>query len=107
MYFTYEEAKRRFSIVKEFCIKYRTELTYLGAVVSTRNGSFANEDEYIKYVQELTDDELAGSMAHVIQLDYMLDLYEKVLNGELTFEQYIRKDVYTEEDIERYLAYMI
>lgn len=106
MNFTYKEAKRRFSIVKEFCVKYRANLTYLGAVESTQIGAFVSEDEYIKYVQELTDDAFAGSMLHVIQLDYALGLYEKVLNNEMTFEQYVR-DICTDETIERYLAYMI
>lgn len=104
--FTYEEAKKRYSIIKEFCIKYRTELTYLGAVLAVEHGVFASEKDYIEYVQELSNHEFAGSMLTALQLDCVLESYKRVLNGEMTFEQYV-KDIYTEEEIVRYLTYML
>ena len=80
-----EEMERRYSIISEFCEKYRKELTEYG-------GKAANEFElsdsqsYIDFMNEMSEDVFVGNYLVGLFNDTAIQDYEDILNEKRSVE---------------------
>lgn len=85
-----QELQRRYEIVKGVCQKYRKELTALSAVIGEDFGENFDRESYIKFMNNLNDDEFTGNFLIGMTEDECISVYEKILNGEMTWEDYFK-----------------
>lgn len=99
---TYRGIKSNYEIIKEFCNKYRKEMTvYQGCIVE--NIGCTDYSSYTRIMNEMTDDEFAGNMFTALLNSDFCKLMNKVLKGKLELNDMI-KDLYGEELFETYLS---
>lgn len=83
--FNYEEMKERHLVLREFYLKYRKELTVYAGVVGEYYGKITYED-YIKFSNELSDDEFVGNYLGEL-LTESIDICKQILDGEMPLEE--------------------
>jgi hypothetical protein len=84
--YTYNKLKSNYETIKELCKRYRTELTvYSGILGEELRGNIVYLD-YVKFMNELSDDVFAANYLFDLTNDYNVELYRKVLDGEETFD---------------------
>lgn len=84
----YETLKERHNIIKEFCKKYRKELTDLSAMLFTEL-DLGQKEEYIKFESTLSEDEFVGERLTMLCFDEAIDMIAEVLAGEMSFEEFV------------------
>lgn len=89
----YKELERNYKIIKKFAIRYRKELTVYQGAFAESCGSISCSD-YVKFMNNLSDDEFAGSM----MLDILLapNDIEQILDGKNDFDSLVTE--YLPED---------
>ena len=90
MFMKYEEMKSNREVIKEFCSKYRPELTIAGAILAERS-LLANRKDYIMILNDLSDDEFAGNHLTALCDPLAIAKYRKILEGEMLFEDFVAK----------------
>ena len=80
-----EEIKRRYSIISEFCRKYRKELTEYGGKIADKF-SFSDSQSYMDFMNELSEDTFVGNYLVNLFNDASIQEYEDVLNGKRSLE---------------------
>lgn len=77
--------KEEHEIIKEFCIKFRTELT-IAAGIFGEFMELVNCDDYIEFTKDLSNDEFIGNYLTALFSGTTVTWYRPILNGEKTFE---------------------
>lgn len=76
-----EEMERRYSIISEFCKKYRKELTEYGG--KTANVfEISDSQSYIDFMNQKSEDVFVGNYLVNLYNDAVIQGFEDVLNGE-------------------------
>lgn len=83
--YNYDDMKRNYEIIKEFSKVYRKELIATQAYIVSETG-LADAESYIKFMNQLPESEFIGNQLTGILTDTPIELFEKVLNGELNFQ---------------------
>ena len=86
---TCKELSNNYKTVKEFIHKYKKELDILGGILSERN-NVAKYNEYIKFVNTLSEDEYYANYISFINNDVSMDIINGILNDELDFNYYVK-----------------
>lgn len=86
-----EEIERRYSIISEFCKKYRKELTEYGGKITNEFG-FSDSQSYIDFMNEKSEDVFVGNYLVNLFNDTAIQEYEDVLNGKRSL-----KDLFDEK----------
>ena len=90
--FTYENMKSNYETIKEFCHSYRVELTvYAGIIVEQLGG--CTYSDYVKFMNELSDEEFVGNYLNGLLADTPVDDYRPILDGKMTFDEYVENCV--------------
>lgn len=84
--YTYEAFKSNYKVIKDFCAKYRNELTDMQAKVMITLGMSTYSD-FIKFMNELTFDEFVGNQLMAVTNNESIEMYQKILDGEMEFEE--------------------
>lgn len=90
--------KEEHEIIKEFCIKFRTELTIAAGIFGEFMG-LVNCDDYVEFMNDLSNDEFVGNYLVALFNDTTETWYRPVLNGEKTFEDFLAESM-DEEQLE-------
>ena len=77
--FTYEDMKSNYETIKEFCHLYRTELTVFAGVLCEQLGGLTYSD-YVKFMNELSDEEFVGNYLNGLLSDIPVDDYRLLVN---------------------------
>lgn len=80
-----EEMERRYSIISEFCKKYRKELTEYGGKAANEFG-ISDSQSYIDFMNEMSEDVFVGNYLVNLSNDTVIQGYEDVLNGKRSIE---------------------
>ena len=96
----YEIMKSNYETIKEFCIKYRNELTISGGVFAEVRNMITCED-YVKFMNGLSDETFVGNFLNGLLNGYCIDAYRDVLKGKVTIDEFI-EDVYNKEIFDAY-----
>lgn len=86
MMYDLKTMKENYEIIKEFCGKYRTELTIAAGILGESMGMI-NCDEYIKFSNSLSIDEFVGNYLVGLINGTVDEYYRPILNDEKTFEE--------------------
>ena len=97
--YTYEDMKQNYEIIKEFCKNYRKELTVYAGVLTEQYGGCTYSD-YVKFVNELSEEEFLGNYLSGLLTDEPVNEFKQIINGEQTFVEYISKIV--NDDVVKY-----
>lgn len=89
---TYEDMKTNYETIKEFCKAYRAELTVYAGVFCEEFGGCTYSD-YVKFVNELSDEEFVGNYLNGLLTDVPMNDFRPILDGEKTFGEYIEQRV--------------
>lgn len=96
MFTNYDEMKSGHEVIKTFCTQYRRGLTAVGGILAERQ-CIANHEDYTKFLNDLSIDEFAGNYLIALGTPFAVDLYKRVLDGEMSFydlvEQTVGEDV--------------
>lgn len=84
-----QELQQRFEIIKGFCQKYRKELTAASAVIGENFIKNFDRESYIEFMNNLNDDTFTGNFLTALYQDEGISVYEKILNGEMTWKDYL------------------
>ena len=97
----YYEMKKRQATIKEYCKMFRKELTIFGGIVGEHFG-LLEFDEYIRFMNELTEDEFEGNYLQNISNEMYYDFTKKLVDGEITFIEYVEEvnEAFTERFVE-------
>lgn len=86
--FTIKDMESNYETIREFCAKYRKEITIYGGVLGEFNES-VNCDEYIEFMNSLSFDVFVGSYLGGL-LTNLCDVWCKpILKGDKTFEDMV------------------
>ena len=101
-----QELQRRYELIKGVCQKYRKELTAISAVIGENFGENFDRESYIEFMNNLNDDTFTGNFLGAMTQDDAISIYEKILNGEMTWRDYIDLivDLVSYEDVEKVLS---
>ena len=89
---TYEGMKSNYEIIKGLCRSYRTELTvYAGILAEQFEG--CTYSDYVKFMNELSDEEFVGNYLNGLLTDTPVDDYRPILDGKMTFGEYVENCV--------------
>jgi thiaminase len=81
--------EERFYVVKEYCAKYRKELTVFGGVISEKTGAISCKD-YVEFMNQLTFQEFSANYCTCLLNDVAFNNVKKLNNGEMLFDDYAR-----------------
>ena len=93
---TYEDMKSNYEIIKGLCRSYRTELTVYAGILGEQLGGCTYSD-YVKFTNELSDEEFVGNYLNGLLTDTPVTDFRPVLDGEITFGEYVKK--YVDENV--------
>ena len=77
-----------YMLIKQFCELYHTELTVLSSMLAEHR-ELANYSDYIKFLEDLSIEEFVGSYLVNLFVDVGLEMYDKVLKGDLKFDDFV------------------
>lgn len=104
MMYDLKTMKEEHEIIKEFCIKFRTELTIVAGIFGEFVG-LVNYDDYVEFTNGLSIDEFIGNYLSALLTGVTVTWYRPILNGEKTFEDFIAESM-DEEQVELFLQKM-
>lgn len=87
--YTYETFKSNYEVVKNFCAKYRKEITDMQARVMIDLG-MSTYSEFNKFMNELTFDEFVGNQLMGVSNNETIEMYQKILDGEMEIGELVR-----------------
>jgi hypothetical protein len=86
------EIEGRFEVVKEYCAKYRKELTVFGGVMFEEEGMMSCKD-YIEFMNQLTFQEFVGNYCNSLLDDEIFSNVKLLNNGEVSFDDYVKANL--------------
>lgn len=86
----YDEMKSRYEVIKTFCAQHRYGLTVAGGVLAERL-CLANRKDYMKFLNDLSIEEFTGNYLTGLLNPLSVDLYKKVIDGEMGFYDFIEQ----------------
>lgn len=92
MFANYDEMTSRHEVIKTFCAQHRYGLTVVGGVLAERQ-RLANREDYMKFLDDLSIDEFTGNYLTALLTPFAVDIYKRVLDGELGFYDFIEQTV--------------
>lgn len=96
MFTNYDEMKTSHEVIKTFCTRYRCGLTAVGGILAERQ-CIANREDYTKFLNGLSIDEFTGNYLIALGTPFAVDLYKRVLDGEMSFYDLVEQTV--DEDV--------
>lgn len=90
MFANYDEMKSRHEVIKTFCAQHRYGLTVAGGVLAERQ-CLANREDYMKFLDDLSIDEFTGNYLIALLTPFVVDIYKRVLDGEMGFYDFIER----------------
>lgn len=90
MFTNYDEMKFRHEVIKAFCAQHRYGLTVVGGVLAERQ-RLANREDYMKFLDDLSIDEFTGNYLTALLTPFAVDIYKRVLDGEMSFYDFIEQ----------------
>lgn len=91
----YEEIKLNQNIIKEFCKKYRKELTITGGLLGEKLEQ-VNYSDYVKFFDELTIEEFTVNYYIGLFNKDVIQIYKDILEGKMNYDEYLKSEL---EDI--------
>lgn len=88
MLYNLKTMKEEHEIIKEFCIKFRIELTIAAGIFGEIIG-LVNYDDYVEFTNDLSDDEFVGNYLVALLSGTSVTWYRPILDGEKTFEDFL------------------
>lgn len=95
---SYEEMKANHEIIKEMCKKYRKELTVIGGIIGEYYDLITCH-EYIKFMNELSDDKFVGNYLQTIIIPEGIERYKRVLNEENSIDEFAFESLLNSEKL--------
>lgn len=90
MFTNYDEMKSRHEVIKAFCAQHRHGLTVVGGILAERK-RLVNREDYMKFLNDLTIDEFTGYYITALLTPFAVDIYNRVLDGEMSFYDFIEQ----------------
>lgn len=97
---TKEKLFKNRKVVKDFCEKYRKELTVYQALVCKKLYGM-NPEDYIEFMNDLSMDEFIGNNLTALMQDTVINWFIETLAGRMTFEDIVTDDI-SGMDIDEY-----
>ena len=98
----YKKMKENYEVIRKVCEKYRNEIKTFGAAYGFELGLFNECNDYISFMNELTFDEFIGNQMVGTLDENTINIYKRMISGELTFDVYI-KNTFGEKIFNKYL----
>ena len=96
----YQKMLKNYETIKEFVENYYNELKVVSALLGEKQGLFKYSD-YMKFVNQLTKEEVYGNYLVNLLNDNCIDSYKMVLNNKVDFETFV-KSLIGEELYDKY-----
>lgn len=98
----YRDIRSNYETIKNFCKKYRKEMTVYQGCLVERTG-LTDYSTYTRIMNEMSDDEFTGNMFTALLNYNFCELINKVLKGKLEFDDFV-KNLYGEEMFKTYIS---
>lgn len=85
----YNEFKTNYEVVKEYCHKYRAEITDMQGKIIDKLGQ-ATYSGYTKFMNELSMDEFVGNNLTCLMVENDMATIKQILDGEMEFEEFAK-----------------
>lgn len=86
---TVADLRHNHEVIKEFCTRYRAELTAFGGFYGEYvDSNIIDHEEYIKFMNSMSIDTFVGNYYFGLTNEGMIESYQKVLNGEVDIYEY-------------------
>lgn len=85
--YDYNEFKTNHEVVKEYCHKYRAEITDMQGKVLDKLG-MATYSGYTEFMNEMSMDEFIGNNLTCVMNEYVIGMIKQILDGEMEFEEF-------------------
>lgn len=96
MLYNLKTMKEEHEIIKEFCIKFRTELTIAAGIIGEII-ELVNYDDYVEFMNDLSDDEFVGNYLTALLNGISVTWYRPILDGEKMFEDFLAENMDKEQ----------
>lgn len=105
---TVADLRHNHEVIKEFCTRYRTELTVFGGFYGEWfDGNTINHKEYIEFMNDVSIDTFVGNYYFGLTNKVVIETYQKVLDGELDIYDFLKTTApYVEEIIQQVKEYL-
>lgn len=100
MLYTLNELHERKEVIRELAKKRRMELTVYGGVMCDRT-SLCSYDEYVEFMNSLTDDEFVGNYFTLLMNEAGYNIWTKLIDDNVPFEDVINT-LHNEEFMNEY-----
>ena len=105
MNYTLDILNKNYEVVKQFCEEYRSNLTVLAGVLAEQCG-LCDYDGYVEFVNSWTDDVFVGNYLTALMNPVAMNYYSQVINGEMTFVEFVEDSTCSKELTNTYLQKM-
>ena len=102
MNYTFDVLNKRYEVIGKFCEEYKNELTVMSGILAENYG-LCNYDEYIKFVNSLTDEVFIGNYLTALMNDVCIDYYSQILDGKMTFVEFVERSTFSKSIANIYL----